>query len=402
VEGTAGPPELWITLVGIIVVSAGLISALFRCLELPSLVGYIFLGILLGAADQHFGFINPSVRHALAFLADIGIVALLFRVGLESNAAGLMKQLPKASFVWLVSMVTAALLGFVTSYYLLELALIPSLVAAAALTATSVGVSIAPWQDAGSLDSEDGRLLLDVAEMDDISGVVLMGLLLAVLPVIQGQGGQIWGRVAESALSFAVKFGVFTIACVLFARFLEQRLIGLSAKIEPGSSLMLTVLGIGFVIAAVAGWLGFSLAVGALFAGLVFSRDPKAVHTEANFNDLYAFFTPFFFIGIGMAMETGAIGSALSVGLVLLGAAVIGKLVGVMLPALPFLGTSGSVLIAVSMVPRAEIAMLIMHQGKRFGESVVPEALYGGMVLVSMVTCIAAPIILRPLLNRRR
>jgi Kef-type K+ transport system membrane component KefB len=154
------------------------------------------------------------------------------------------------------------------------------------------------------------------------------------------------------------------------------------------------------LIAALADWLGFSLAVGALFAGLVFSRDPVAVRTEASFEDLYAFFTPFFFITIGMHVAPTALTEAIPLGSVLLLAAVIGKWLGAGLPVWLSLGTSSAILAGTSMVPRAEIAMIVMHHGKRLGSDVIPEPVYAGMVMTTALTCIAAPLVLAPLLRR--
>ncbi|SCZ56176.1 Sodium/hydrogen exchanger family protein [Thiohalomonas denitrificans] len=260
------------------------------------------------------------------------------------------------------------------------------------------------WREAGTLDTTHGRLLLDIAELDDIVGIILMGLLLSVLPILLGNtnNGDLWGTVGSGALLFFIKFFLFAVGCLLFARYLEKRLTSWSARFEPDTGLMLLVLGFGFVIAAVAGWLGFSLAIGALFAGLVFSRDPKAIQTEASFNDLYTFFSPFFFIGIGLDINPAALTGGLQLGLVLLLAAIAGKLLGAGLLAWPFLSGTGAILIGISMVPRAEIAMVIMHHGKAIGPEVVPDSLYAGMVLVTAATSLLAPLALRPLIGRWR
>jgi Kef-type K+ transport system membrane component KefB len=163
---------------------------------------------------------------------------------------------------------------------------------------------------------------------------------------------------------------------------------------------MLVVMGVGFLIASFAGWLGFSLAIGAMFAGLAFSRDPEAVKTEKSFQDLYAFVTPFFFISIGFNIDPDALTQALQIGAVLTVAALLGKLIGDGLPSWLLIGGSGAALIGASMIPRAEIAMVIMHQGQQLGPEVVPPPVYAGMVMVSGVTCLLAPLLLNPLLKR--
>jgi Kef-type K+ transport system membrane component KefB len=396
-------PALWMTLVGAAVAAATLLNALLRRLGLPSLVGYILLGFGLRLLDGVWPVLSPPVETAFDFLASMGLVVLLFRVGLESHPGKLLRQLPPALFIWAGNFALSGLAGYLAARLWLGLDLIPSLAAAAALTATSVGVSVAAWKGTRTLESRRGRLLLNVAELDDITAVITLGLLLAVIPILRSDGGgsALWGTLGTEALVFLGKFLLFAAGCLVFARFAEGRVVAMSARIEPGSGLMLTVLGLGLIIAAAAGWLGFSLAIGALFAGLVFSRDPKAVQTDARFTDIYAFFAPFFFIGIGLDLDPASLAQGAGFGAVLLVAALAGKLIGTGLPAWPIAGRGGALLIAVSMVPRAEIAMVIMHQGKAMGPEVVPEALYAGMVLTVAVTCVLAPVILRPLLRRR-
>lgn len=391
---------LWTLLLGFAVIASGLIEAGFKRLRIPALVGYLLLGMLISLIDNNWNFLNPQTRNAFSFLADIGVIVLLFHVGLKSHPGALARKLPQALKVWLGDISGSALLGFVTSYYLLDLQLIPSLIVATALTATSVGVSVTAWQDTGSLKSGNGQLLVDVAELDDISAVALMALLFVILPTLHEGGSGLLSNAAMTGTAFVIKFTIFLAACYLFSRYLEQRITGFASRMEPPPQRMLTVIGIGLLIAAFANWLGFSLAIGALFAGLVFSRDPKAIKTEKSFIDIYAFTMPFFFINIGLNVSPEYLGAATGVGVVLLLAAIAGKLIGAGTPALLISGMTGAGLIGVSMIPRAEIAMIVVHQAQQLGPWAMPESLYAAMVFVSIVSCIAAPLILYRLLQR--
>jgi Kef-type K+ transport system membrane component KefB len=390
----------WVLLVGLAIIAAGFIKSGLRPLGVPPLVGYLLLGFLLRLADAHWAFLSEPVHHAFTFLADLGVIALLFRVGLDSHPAALAAKLPDASAVWLGNVAGSAVLGFATAWYWLEVELVPALIVTAALTATSVGVAVSAWQEADALSSDNGQLLVDVAELDDLSAVALMAVLFALIPVLEQDGGALWSAVGATGGGFIVKLALFVGACYLFSRYLEQRLTRFVARMEPEPECMLMVLGIGFVIAALAAGLGFSLAIGALFAGLVFSHDPQAVKAEKSFQDLYAFVTPFFFINIGLHVNPEHLSSGAGVGLVLLVAAAAGKFIGAAAPAWLTAGAAGATLIGVSMIPRAEIAMIIMHQGQRLGDWAVPDQVYAGMVFVTMATCIAAPLILQHLLRR--
>ncbi|HKJ70344.1 MAG TPA: cation:proton antiporter [Gammaproteobacteria bacterium] len=394
--------SLWVLLVGSAVVAAAVVKAVFDRLGLPALVGYLGLGFGMALADARWEVLDEPARHAFEFLADLGIIALLFRVGLDSSPRKLMQKLPRASFIWVGDVAVSAVTGFAAPYYLTDLGLVPSLVVAAALTATSLGVAVPQWQEARALGSANGQLLVDVGEMDDLSGVAIMALLLSVVPVLQDGSGIPWPLVGQVGGWFLLKLAAFAALCWAFSQYLEGHITRWAIRREPAPGRMLIVLGLGLLIAAGAGWLGFSLAIGALFAGLTFSRDPVAVRTEANFADLYEFLVPFFFIGIGLQMDPGALWSGLGLGALLLAVTVPAKLLGAGLPAWLASGSAGGVLIGVSMVPRAEITMVVVDQGRRLGDWVVPPQVYAAAVVVTAGTCLLTPLVLRPLMGRYR
>jgi Kef-type K+ transport system membrane component KefB len=391
---------LWILMVGVAVIASGLIEAGLKRVRIPALVGYLLFGSLLSLIDTRWTVLSLPVRYGFSFLADIGVIALLFKVGLQSNPSALARKLPQALKVWLGDISGSALLGFAASYYVLELPLIPSLIVATALTATSVGVSVATWQSSGALNSSNGQLLLDVAELDDISAIALMALLFALIPILQQSHSGMLPALGITGAVFIAKFALFLGLCYLYSRYLEPRITRFTARLEPAPQHMLTIVGVGLIIAAFANWLGFSLAIGALFAGLVFSGDPEAVKTEDSFMDIYAFVTPFFFINIGLNIAPDQVVAGASLGVVLLLAAVLGKFIGAGTPTLITSGLTGATLIGVSMIPRAEIAMIVVHQAQQLGDWAMPKQVYTAMVFVTMMTCIGAPWILYRLLQR--
>ena len=391
---------LMVALVGGAVVATVLTKSVCSRLGIPGLVGYLLIGFAMRLADERWHFLSDAIWHAFELLADVGIVALLFKVGLASHPRALAAKLPQALVVWCGDVLVSVTVGFVAAYWLLGVALLPALFIATALSATSVGVSIATWEEANALGSPNGQLILDVAELDDVSAMALIAILFAVTPILAHGGGDIIHALAVAGGAFVVKFVLFIVFCVAFSVYAEPRLTEWASHIRLPPQRMLMVAAVGMLIAALADWLGFSLAVGALFAGLVFSRDPVAVRTEASFEDLYAFFTPFFFITIGMHVAPTALIEAVPLGSVLLLAAVIGKWLGAGLPVWLSLGASSAILAGTSMVPRAEIAMIVMHHGKRLGSDVIPEPVYAGMVMATALTCIAAPLVLAPLLRR--
>ena len=157
------------------------------------------------------------------------------------------------------------------------------------------------------LKTPTGQLLADVAELDDLSSILLLAVLLAIIPVLQGNDVTLISSLGSNVVLVLMKLILFITGCYLLSHYLEPGFTRLVCRWENSMILLtITVLRPGLAIAATAGYLGFSLAIGTLFAGLAFSRDPQAVHTDAKFAYMYEFPSPFFFIHIGMQIELGA------------------------------------------------------------------------------------------------
>lgn len=372
-----------------------------RKTALPALIGYLILGFLLKATGTATGLLSEEMIGHLGFMADIGVFVLLFRVGLESDVRGLLSQIRRAQGIWVGNVLLSAVLGYITSAYVLGFSLIPSLYIAVAFTATSVAVPVAIWRESDALKSSNGELLLDVAEMDDISAILLMAILFAVVPaLINHETESLVPTILATGSLLLLKLLLFGGFCYLFSRFAEHRLLQFFERIHSRPDSMIMLVATGFIFSAIAGLIGLSIALGAFFAGLMFSRDPETTTLSEPFMVLYELFTPFFFIFIGLQVDPLIVGAAVVPGLILLVAAVIGKFVGTVVPALRIISSSGAILLGVSMIPRAEISMIIMSQGRELGESVVPQDAFAAMVLVSIMTCLISPFILQGLLNR--
>ncbi len=393
---------LLITL-GLLLILTPLIRSRLSRLAIPPLVGYILLGFFIRLLDQQWSFIDALFDNTFVVLAHIGVVALLFRVGLRSHIKTLLAKLPDASLVWVGDVLANLLFGYIVSRYALSLSIETSMVIATAFSATSVAVSVAVWQSANRLETPQGQLLVDVAELDDLSGIVLLAVLLAILPVFQEDGTALLPLVGAATGEVLVKLAIFIAGCYLFSHYIEARFTRFIRREEASkTALTITILGSGLAIAAVAGSLGFSLAIGALFAGLAFSRDREAVRSDAGFSYFYELFTPFFFINIGLQVDPAALLESLDLGLLLFVVAVLGKFIGAGAPALLSLNRRDAVLLGISMVPRAEIALVIVVQCRQIGENIISNKIFAAMVLVSIATSISSSLILHRMLRKEK
>ena len=386
---------------GELLILSPFVKNLMERLGMPALVGYILLGVAVSVVDQYWKISGPVFEATFAILAELGIIALLFRVGLKSHTRSLLAKLPDASLVWLGDVLTNLLLVFAVARYLLSLPLETSLVIATAFSSTSVAVSVSVWSGLKRLNSSPGQLLVDVAELDSLSSVLILAVLLAIIPAMRGHETALVASIGATTVLILLKLLLFIIGCYLFSHYLERRFTEFNRRWENSRTAQsISVLGAGLVIAAFAGHLGFPLAIGALFAGLAFSRDPETVRADTRFAYFYEFFTPFFFIFIGMQLDPSRLAGSLGIAAMLLAPAVLGKFAGVGIPALIFVKRRDALLLGVSMIPRAEIAMVVIYQCHLLGSDVISGTLFGSLVIVSVLTSILAPLLLRSMLRQ--
>jgi Kef-type K+ transport system membrane component KefB len=399
-ELDSGSGLLLITL-GVMLTLGPLIKAVCQRIRIPISVGHILLGLTVGSMLKPLDALaSPVFEGSFAVLAQLGIVALLFRVGLRSHTSALLEKLPDASVIWIVNVAGTFGAGYLVARYGLDWSIETSLVIGTAFTATSIAVSLAAWDELGMVNSDTATTLLDVAELDDLSAAVLLAILLGALPVMLNGSNGLWLQVGASSVTVMIKLAVFILGCYLFAHYFEAPFTHLNRQLGNSPfSMTLCILGVGLVIAAIAGALGFSIAVGAFFAGLAFSRDPEAVREDGGFTYLYEFLTPFFFIHIGMQTDFSVLLQAGDIGLILFAAAAISKLLFTAAPALLSMSRGDAVTLGVSMIPRAEIALVVIYECRAIDSRIVPPEVFAGMVLVSLATSVLAPIVLRLVLN---
>ncbi len=389
-----------ILLTGVVVAVAVLIQSALERSALPPLVGFLAFSLGLRLLSEHMTMPSewPDI---LLFFSKIGLVTLLFRIGLESDLAALFRELGPAAKVGLVNVLGSLAVGFATCYWLLSLHLAASLAVGVAFAATSVGVSVSLWRDAGALRSPNGALLVDVAELDDMAAIFLMALLFSLLPVAElGQGaGSLITSICATTGMFLVQFMAFAAACFFFSKYLADPLTNFLTTHERTPHPVLIVSGLGMVIASLAGMLGFSLAIGAFLGGLAFSRESGSLDIQHGFVPLYELFSPFFFIGVGYELDPAVLFSAVGLGLLFFVMSVLAKVVTTGVPACLLRGPAAGLLIGVSVVPRAEITLVAAHKSAQISKHVTPD-IYAALVFTSAATCLVAAMAVRSLLQR--
>jgi Kef-type K+ transport system membrane component KefB len=392
--------SLLVLIAGIVIFIGPFMRIAFEHMRLPFLIGFILFGFLLRLFDLFWNFLTPDYLVVFGFLSRIGLITILFWVGIGINIVNLRRQMKRAGFIWAFDFIFNAAAGFVITWLVLEIALIPSMFISLALAVTSVGIAGNMLRQRRLAQSATVGLLLNVAELDDMLGMVLLAILLPIAPLIQHHIEISSAHVIETASLVIFKLALLIIGCIIFSILLERRLVDSFKMRRPHPNYLLVLTGTAFLIAGTAGLLGFPTVIGAFLAGLVFNRNAERPYLTSAFESAYEMLGPFFYVGIGLSVNPETVFPAAGLGVILLAVAVLGKLMGAGLPALLVDGKAPSLILGVGMMPRAEISMLIMRHGLNLGQWAVSQQIFAAMVLVSVGTCTISPTIIRMLLRR--
>jgi len=377
--GGAGAADIPLALL-LVFASAKLLAELFERFGQPGIVGEILAGVLIGPSVLHW--MRPN--EILHILADLGVMFLLFRVGIEVKASDLMRVGGTAIAV----AVAGVLLPFVMGWGISKLWGEPRLEAifvGAAMVATSVGITAQVLAAGGYLQARASRIILAAAVVDDVLGL----LVLAVVSSI-AHGEVNWLDIALTAglaigfTIFVAKFGTRTMRRVI------PRVRASMNLVEGQFALAITLL---FALSLLAVYAGVAAIIGAFLAGMALSEAvDHRVHDLTN--GVTELLVPFFLVSIGINFDLGAFSNPRAVvfSLLVFVAAAFSKFAACSLSALR-LGRGDAVRIGVGMIPRGEVGMVVAQIG--LGMGVMERSIYGVIVFMSVATTLVAPPLLR-------
>lgn len=371
----------------IVFVAAQVGAEIAQRLKLPAVVGEIAAGCIIGPSV--LGWVGLS--EPLNALAEIGVILLLFSVGLETRIDDLRKLGGVAIMVGLGGVVVPFALG--AAWALFSGFDTPrALFIAAAFVATSAGITARVLQEMNVLDQTFSRVILGAAVIDDI----LAMLLLAVVTALQGEGGL---DVLALLLILAQAIGFVVLIVLVGSRVMRRSSGLLEAPINALSPLTISLaLCLGLAVAA--SFLGLAAIIGAFLGGVVAAETEQRERLIQQLKPIMAFLVPFFFVVTGMQIHLADLGSLSALtGLVIVTVlAVLGKMIGSGLGAWS-LGRKLAILIATGMVPRGEVGIIVASLGQEAG--IFTGATYAIIIAMSLLTSIIAPPALAALLRSR-
>lgn len=385
----------------VILLAARLLAEVATRLKAPSVIGELLAGVILG--PSLLGWMEPN--DTLRLLAEIGIILLLFEVGLETDIQNLVRSGGKSTIVALVGFILPFLLGFAVARGLLNLELLPALFVGGTLTATSIGITVRVLADLRRQDSAEGRIVLGAAVLDDILGVILLALLYEF-----SIGGGISLVNTGKVLLFVILFFVLAAPAAKLISLIIKRYDAIS---ETPGLLPTTLVALVLFFAWLAHAVGAPELLGGFAGGLALSRrfflpfgaalhaDPPFSHrVENQMKPIIHLFTPIFFVMVGLSLNLKDVdwGSPYIwyFAVTLLAAAAGGKLVGAFLirESWPTRWITG-----VAMIPRGEVGLIFAELGRTSG--ILDNQTYAGMVIVIALTTLIPPFVIKALYQRQ-
>ena len=354
-----------------------------------AVLGELLAGVLIGPGV--LGLVHESeVLHALA---ELGVLILLFEVGLESDLDELLEAGLQATLVAVVGVA----LPFATGYAVMQWLGHPPLVAVfvgATFTATSVGITARVLADLGRLQDPAANVVLGAAVVDDILGLIILAL---VTGAAQSGGG-------VSPLSVALlttKALVFLVVAIVLGLRLAPILVGWIGLLRARGTLVVYSLAFALALSVAADIIGLATIIGAFAAGLILAKTARRAHIEERVKPVADLFVPVFFVTVGMKVEPArlhpfATDAQFGLALLLTALAVASKLAAGLAVYQPGVRRWS---VGVGMVPRGEVGLIFAGTGLAVG--VVTADLYSALVMAVMLTTFVAPPWLKALYRTR-
>ena len=400
--GSAAPVGHVVLALAAILAAAKLGGDLAVRLRQPAVLGELVAGVVLANLDLAgvTWFRSLAGDATIELLAQLGVLILLFQVGLESTVRDMLKVGVTSTVVAVVGVVTPFALGWGVGALLLPgHSTYAHAFLGATLTATSVGITARVLKDLGKTQIAEARVILGAAVIDDVLGLV-------ILAVVAGVIGAAETGVALSAGGTGLilaKAALFLVGALVIGVALSPRLFAGAARLRGRGVLLATALIACFVLAALASAIGLAAIVGAYAAGLILEDVHWREFTrrgEQRVQDLIApiaeFLVPVFFVLMGMRVELRAFAQpgVLGLALLLTAAAIVGKQACA-------LGAVGHGLdrlsIGIGMIPRGEVGLIFASIGMTLtlhGERIIDVAVYSAVVIMVIVTTMVTPPVL--------
>ena len=407
---------LFVFQLGIIIFVARLFGNLFEKFSLPSILGEIFAGILIGpyclGSISIPGFENgffplaesfvPSIRPELYGISIIASILLLFVAGLETDIDLLLKYFSTGLVVGIGGVVVSFILGaYITMlYFNLDFLNSEVLFLGVIATATSIGITARILSEKKAMEKPEGVTILSGAVIDDVLGIIILAVILGIIPHLSKESKHIeWIKILLISIKAVSVWLIFTLLGVLFSKKISSFL-----KLFKNNYVIASIsLSLALIVSGLFEKSGLAMVIGAYVMGLSLSKTDISYMILESVMPLQIFFVPIFFVVMGMMVNIKLFFSyqTMTFGLLYTLFCIIAKFFGCGIPALFFkFNKLGAARIGLGMSPRGEVAMIIAGIG--IAQGYVNENIFGSVIIMILLSSLIVPIGLNFLFNNEK
>ena len=365
----------------------------------PPVLGELVGGLLLGnlAVFGFSGFDGLKTDADVDMLARLGVIVLLFQVGIESTVGQMMKVGLSSFLVATIGVIGPFVLGWgVGAWFMPDASVHTHVFLGATLTATSVGITARVLKDLGRAQSDEARIVLGAAVIDDVQGLIILAVVTGIIGAANAGGSISYGAIA----TVLVKASAFLFGSLILGVYLSPRLFSLASRLQSGGVLLAVGLAFCFVLAWLADAIGLAPIVGAFAAGLVLEdlhyRDfvDRGEHSlDQLIEPIASFLVPVFFVVMGLRTDLRVFAQAGVLGLA--AALTVAAIAGKQLCSLAVAGRGFDPLsIGIGMIPRGEVGLIFANIGLTLavaGEPIVSQSVFSAVVIMVIATTIVTP-----------
>jgi len=372
----------------IMLAAAKLFAEIFERLKQPAVVGEILAGVIIGPSV--LGWVAPNAT--ISVLAEIGVIFLLFTVGLETKPQTIFRVGMRSLFV----AVLGVILPFIAGYFIAIAwggSFIEAMFIGAAMVATSVGITARVLSGMGLMETETARVILGAAVIDDILGLIVLSLVSSISRGDASVAGSL--KIAAAAIGFTL------FAAIVGSRMIN-RVVPLVSRLKSGKPFFSVGLIICLGLSAASVYAGVAAIIGSFLAGMALaeaSEDNRQMHHLTS--GVTEFMVPFFLVNIGMQLEPGIFreGSIILLAVTVTLAAVVTKFVGCGIGAFGMKGREMAQ-VGAGMIPRGEVGIVVAQIG--LGLGVIAPTFFAAVLFMAVATTLIAPPLIKMLYSESK
>ena len=347
-----------------------------------------------GLSPQDAAATFAANSEVISVLAELGVIILLFEIGLESNLRELLDVGYQAVIVAVVGVVVPFAAGTVGLMTVFGVAAVPAIFAGAALTATSIGITSKVLSELGRLTSKEGQIILGAAVIDDVLGIIVLAVVASLAKT---------GTVdVVNVVYLIISASVFLVGAILLGNVFNKSFVAIASSLKTRGSLVIPALIFAFILSYIAAAIHLEAILGAFAAGLVFDETDKRKDLEKQIIPIADILVPIFFVTVGAKTNLGVLNPAipsnregLIIAVFLITVAILGKVVtGLTVFGQPNINRLA---IGVGMIPRGEVGLVFAGVGSASGA--LSESLEAAIIMMVILTTFLAPPLLRIVFN---